>query len=237
MNQSLVPSGQNLRDLESVIERGRQTFIEVGIALMEIRDGRLYREDGYETFEEYSRERWGWNLRRTEQLMQAAEVVASLASGEAQNFAPPKNDAQVRELVRVDDPDVRRSVWHEARETHGENVTAAKVREIVDRHIPELDSQRERARAEQAQGDRYLAAALTPDSLTVRNAPVMAFLSGFDRVTAFLKSNPPAEIAPALSEGDRIAIRHSIIFTYRKWCDEMEREMGAGIRVIGGNRA
>ena len=31
--------------LEATIERGMQTFVEVGLALMEIRDGRLYRAE------------------------------------------------------------------------------------------------------------------------------------------------------------------------------------------------
>ena len=46
-----------LPELEAVIERGLATFIEVGKALMEIQDGRLYRET-HATFEDYCRQRW-----------------------------------------------------------------------------------------------------------------------------------------------------------------------------------
>ena len=48
-----------LRDLEGIIERGMQTFVEVGAALRLIREGRLYRTD-FGTFEDYCQERWGW---------------------------------------------------------------------------------------------------------------------------------------------------------------------------------
>lgn len=41
---------ERLKELESVIERGTKTFIEVGYALAEIRDQRLYRQT-HATFE------------------------------------------------------------------------------------------------------------------------------------------------------------------------------------------
>lgn len=66
---------------ESIIERGRQTFVEVGTALMEIREARLYREQGFATFEDYCQERWGWGRMRASQLITAAEVVLELKSG------------------------------------------------------------------------------------------------------------------------------------------------------------
>jgi hypothetical protein len=47
---------ERLLECETVIEKGFQTFIEVGIVLLEIRDKRLYRQS-YETFEDYCRGR------------------------------------------------------------------------------------------------------------------------------------------------------------------------------------
>ena len=51
-----VPYGA-LTECEAVIERGLRTFVEVGEALLRIRDERLYRET-HGTFEDYCRERW-----------------------------------------------------------------------------------------------------------------------------------------------------------------------------------
>lgn len=77
MSEALVES--RLTELESVIERGQQTFIEVGVALAEIRDSKLYRER-FATFEDYCKDRWGWNASRSRQLIGAAEAVASMQS-------------------------------------------------------------------------------------------------------------------------------------------------------------
>ncbi len=57
-----------LLECERVIERGLNTFVEVGAALLEIRDGRLYKND-YSTFEDYCRERWGFTRMRATQLI------------------------------------------------------------------------------------------------------------------------------------------------------------------------
>ncbi len=53
---------RTLAELEAVMERGLVTFIEVGTALLEIDDGRLYLES-HATFEEYLWERWGASRR------------------------------------------------------------------------------------------------------------------------------------------------------------------------------
>ena len=38
---------------------GKKTFVEVGLALAEIRDLRLYKRE-YSGFEEYCQKKWGW---------------------------------------------------------------------------------------------------------------------------------------------------------------------------------
>jgi hypothetical protein len=70
---------EELGQLEAVIERGQQTFVQVGQALAAIRDRRGYRHAGFATFERYLQQRWGWCRQRGYQLMQAAEVVTDLA--------------------------------------------------------------------------------------------------------------------------------------------------------------
>ena len=128
---------RTLEECEEVIERGLDTFVEVGQALFEIRQGGLYRET-YGTFDAYCRERWGWRARRAEQLMEASKVAAILSDGEAQNFAPPKNDAQARELGRLrGDPEAVREVWAEVTEATGGKPTASNVREFVNKRLGE----------------------------------------------------------------------------------------------------
>jgi hypothetical protein len=47
-----------LTQLESVIERGLQSYLEVGQAIDEINERELYREQGFASFDEYCKQRW-----------------------------------------------------------------------------------------------------------------------------------------------------------------------------------
>lgn len=100
---------EELVDLEATIERSLKTFVEVGTALMRIRDGRLYREN-YGTFEEYCRERWGFVASRARQLISASEVVANL---ESVTNVTPANEAQARALSTLE-PDIQPKVWEQS---------------------------------------------------------------------------------------------------------------------------
>ncbi len=93
-----------LRACEQVIERGLATFVDVGRALMRIRDSRLYR-DGYTSFEEYCRDRWGMDRISAHRHIDAAKAVLSMDN----TGAPlPVNVGQVRELAPIRDTDPRR---------------------------------------------------------------------------------------------------------------------------------
>ncbi|HEY1298117.1 MAG TPA: DUF5131 family protein [Chloroflexota bacterium] len=65
---------------EATIERGRQTFVEVGQALLAIQEGRGYRYVGYDTFEAYCGERWGWSRRQGYHYIAAATVDRNVQS-------------------------------------------------------------------------------------------------------------------------------------------------------------
>ena len=47
-----------LAQCEAVIAQGLRTFVDVGAALLKVRDARLYRAE-WTTFEAYCRDRWG----------------------------------------------------------------------------------------------------------------------------------------------------------------------------------
>lgn len=85
-----------LERLEAVIERGQKIFVEVGNALMEIRDARLYR-DTHETFEAYCQERWGWSASRSRQLIAAAKTVTAVT---AQGLPAPKTEGEARRIAK-----------------------------------------------------------------------------------------------------------------------------------------
>jgi hypothetical protein len=95
-----------------VIERGLQTFNEVGGALLAIRDSRLYR-DGYDTFEDYCRERWQMERRHAYRLIEAAQVVENVSHG---TQMPPSNERQARPLTELE-PEAQRIVWQVVQQT------------------------------------------------------------------------------------------------------------------------
>ncbi len=126
----VVLAVRSLGELESVIERGQQTFVEVGQALLEIRERRLYHEQGYGAFEAYCQERWNWGRNYVNKQIQAAEVVGVLGT-----MVPiPATERQVRELVPLlrQDEQAVVEVWRELKETYGDAVTAQKVKAAVD---------------------------------------------------------------------------------------------------------
>lgn len=99
-----------LVELEQAVDRGLQTFVEVGQALAEIRDCRLYRAS-YDTFERYCRERWGFTRQRARQFIDAAAVTTIVVSA---GLPAPTNEAQARELVPLRErPDELETAWRD----------------------------------------------------------------------------------------------------------------------------
>jgi len=74
-NELTLTESGNLEILEGVIQSGLKTFADVGNALLEIRDNRLYRV-GSKTFELYCKERWCIGSSRARQLIDTSEKAA-----------------------------------------------------------------------------------------------------------------------------------------------------------------
>jgi len=62
---------------ETVIERGKRTFIEVGRALKEIRDRKGYRFK-FSAFEQYVQERWGFSVSTGYNMISASQVIENV---------------------------------------------------------------------------------------------------------------------------------------------------------------
>ncbi len=112
-----------LYQCEEVIERGLNTFVDVGNALLEIRDSKLYRQD-FTTFEDYCKERWGIERRRAYQLMEAAKAVENVYLS---TQTVPVNELQARPLTALD-PQEQIEAWKRVIENTPEGkITAAVV--------------------------------------------------------------------------------------------------------------
>jgi hypothetical protein len=83
-----------LGELENVISDGLRSFVQVGEALLRIRDEKLYRAT-HRTFEAYCRERWDLSRSRAYQLLDAyavSTIVDIQSEAVARELAPFKDD-------------------------------------------------------------------------------------------------------------------------------------------------
>lgn len=123
---------RDLARCEKIIERGQKTFLEVGIALSEIRDRKLYRERA-DTFQDYCSQVWGFTRQRAHQLIEAAKVETQLQECQPVVDANPvlPTERHARELARLPE-EQRAGCLEDAKEKYGEGMTAAQLREEVD---------------------------------------------------------------------------------------------------------
>ena len=115
VSQVLLPQEKaQLRELELVIEKGLQSFIKTGQALLEIRRSRLYREQ-YQSFEQYLRSRWAITISRAKQLIEAVELTNNLIAADTANevILTHCNEHQLRPLTRLS-PELQSPVWRVA---------------------------------------------------------------------------------------------------------------------------
>ena len=114
---------------ESIIENGQQTFMDVGRALLEIRDSHLYRST-HKTFDEYCRERWSMERTYAHRIIESSKISLMLPIDNK-----PQNESQVRPLVGIPEKQAKQA-WKEASKD-GEP-TAAKVAAAVRATMPPL---------------------------------------------------------------------------------------------------
>jgi hypothetical protein len=116
-----------LAELEEVVDRSVQTSLKAGAALREIQADRLYRQS-HATFEDYARDRYGFEKSHTYRLIQAAHVIEVLSPrGDA-----PSAEKHARDLVPLlAEPERMAAVWRAATSTAAaasRKVTAEDVR-------------------------------------------------------------------------------------------------------------
>ena len=137
-NQLSTQEQADLTKLEKVVAAGQQTFVEVGLALSEIRERKLYRLD-FNTFEEYCQNRWHWTRRRVSQLIIASAVVQGLPENLGTTVP---NEGTAREIARL--PESGRAGVVESIVASGKRVTSAEVK----KHLPPPPARQVADRAE-----------------------------------------------------------------------------------------
>ena len=125
---------RSIEELEDVIGRGLETFVEVGDALAEVRDARHYLQF-HPTFEEYCTERWGLSRPRAYELINAAEITKAMSA--MADTPAPTNERQARSLAPLkDEPEKAAEAMRTASEASGGKVTAKAVADAVKDILP-----------------------------------------------------------------------------------------------------
>lgn len=134
MNELLnIEERNELERCEVVIKQGLQTFVEVGQALMLIRDKRLYRAE-FGTFKEYCSQKWNMHDRNARRLIDAAQVFDNIESGPSGSTLP-QTEKHARPLTKLE-PELQAEVWQKVVEEHGDKITHDKVQEVVKEFVP-----------------------------------------------------------------------------------------------------
>ena len=117
-----------LKQLEDIIADNQYRFYEIGKALKEIRDFRLYKLTLFETFEAYARTRWDIGKSQAYRLIKAYGVIGNLSPiGDRL----PGNETQTRPLVQLD-PVEQRKIWKDFLNT-GMEITARNIQNFIDK--------------------------------------------------------------------------------------------------------
>lgn len=122
-----------------IVDRGQKAFVEVGQALTNIRDNRLYRKTilpGWNkpcTFEEFCKATWGYARRHCYRLIEASEVVESVSHGTQKNSPGVPSERVSRELKNVPAAERQEVLEEAAKGTAKGKVTAKAVKEVVEK--------------------------------------------------------------------------------------------------------
>lgn len=121
LSEILSESEKNeLSRLENIIETGKKSFVEVGEALVIVREQELYRAE-HGTFEDYCVMRWKFTVRHAQRLMQQAGVFHELS------LPPKEGDTCVAsEKTPIETPKTGRQLNALATAPHGQRAAVMK---------------------------------------------------------------------------------------------------------------
>lgn len=89
--------------LENKVKAGLKNFVETGLALLSLREEKLF-ADKFDTFEEYCKVVFGFTKQRGSQLTIAAQVARDVST-----VVDIPNERVARELAKLEDPKDRRT--------------------------------------------------------------------------------------------------------------------------------
>lgn len=199
-----VVQAERLAELETIVERGQQTFLEVGNALREIQERKLYRGT-HATFAEYLKEKWSISKAHAYRQIKAAKTVEASPVGDT-----IQNEHQARQVAKAS----------KAPAPVIEIVDGEIVEEVEGEIVDEIDPALFKGMPHKSEVPRG-----TPMGLVLgrpQSAPVTPFdawrreLERFGRATMDLTSN-----GGELSEADR----KKVVRYMKALCDDLTKRL------------
>lgn len=118
-----------LRENEKRIQTGLNAFLDVGMALLEVRDNELYKADGWATFEDYCQGRWP-QIPETTRIYKVNTAAVKVVLGEDVKNA---HAYALREVLK-DDSKLMQETWAEVSQIEPEKITAEYVKTVAKKH-------------------------------------------------------------------------------------------------------
>lgn len=137
-----LPAEENARlaQCEQIIERGFTVFLEVGQALAEIRDAKLYRAS-HDTFEDYCKARWDIGRSRAYELIDQATVVKAITDAGV-------NLSAVADISKRDVRELKKDLPAAAKQIKDKIKKGAKPTEATAAVIAQMTAKKDHAKAD-----------------------------------------------------------------------------------------
>ena len=126
-----------LEKKEAIIRKGKKAFIEVGLALAEIRNKTLFRQE-FKTFTEYCECKWGIKKAYANQLIQSADAVGKLPKEAATIVANQEQGRAIAGVPESDRAQVLEAASKQA-ESEGRDMTARDITDAASEQEPPVD--------------------------------------------------------------------------------------------------
>lgn len=133
------------RHLDEIVRTGVNASLLAGVALLQIRDRKLWKAGGYDSWNAYCEEGADITKQYANQLIQGALIVERIRQHQVETIVSttvailPQSPAQTREISRLKDPEKQIAVWWRGVELEGGQPTAKSLRGIVAEAMAEED--------------------------------------------------------------------------------------------------
>ena len=136
LNSEPAADANEFERLDAVVQRGLRSFVEVGLALGEIRQRALWKAGGYSSWTAYCAMAGGLTRIHANRLIRGAKTARDLSQVKPNGFTlgatTPRSEGQVRPLGVLKTNEDRNAAWSKAVELAGGQPTEKIVQSVVD---------------------------------------------------------------------------------------------------------